>query len=115
MSETNDKAKFLLVKVSDDLMKVYLTVKPFAQGGVDINVNDVLQILQSKNISYGIKAEVIGTTLDKARLKESAVEDVLIAEGDQTVFGEDGRLEVLFDVAKKTKPQEGAHGKGDFH
>src|SRR3990167_6837974 len=115
MSETNDKTDFLSIKVSDDLMKVYLTVKPFAQGWVDINVNDVLQILQSKNISYGIKEEVIGTTLDKARLKDSAVEDVLISEGDQTVFGEDARLEFLFDVDKKTKPQEGAHGKVDFH
>ncbi|HHT9112392.1 MAG: DUF342 domain-containing protein [Planctomycetes bacterium] len=115
MSETNDKTNFLLVKVSDDLMKVYLTVKPFTQGGVDINVNDVLQILQSKKISYGIKEEVIGATLDKARLKDSAVEDVLIAEGDQTVFGENGRLEFLFDVDKKIKPQEGAHGKVDFH
>ncbi|MBI2472337.1 MAG: DUF342 domain-containing protein [Planctomycetes bacterium] len=115
MAQSDDTDKYLSVKVSDDLMKVYLTVKPFAKGGVDINVNDVIQTLQSKNISYGIKEEVIMATLDKARLKDSAVEDVLIAEGDQTIFGEDGRLEFLFDVDKKIKPQEGAHGKIDFH
>ena len=73
MAQSDDTAKYFSIKVSDDLMKVYLTVKPFAQWGVDINVNDVMQTLQSKNISYGIKEEVIMATLDKARLKDSAV------------------------------------------
>ncbi|HHT9108681.1 MAG TPA: DUF342 domain-containing protein [Candidatus Wunengus sp. YC63] len=115
MSETNDKTKFLLVKVSDDHTKVYLTVKPVAQEDIDINLDDVLKILQSKNVSFGIKEEVIKNTLDKVKQEKFSMENVLIAEGDHAINGEDGRLEFLFDVDKKIKPQEGAHGKVDFH
>jgi len=60
--ETNDKTKFFSIKVSDDHMKVYLTVKPFVQKDIDINLNDVLQILQLKNISFGINEEAIKNT-----------------------------------------------------
>ena len=115
MSETNDKTKFLSIKVSDDHMKVYLTVKPVAQGDSDINSDDVLKILQSKNVSFGIKEEVTKNTLDKVKQEKNSMENVLIAEGNQAINGEDGRLEFLFNINKKIKPHEGAHGKVDFH
>ena len=115
MSETNDKTKFLSIKVSDDLMKVYLTVKPVEQEGIDINSDDVLKILQSKNVSFGINEEVIKNTLDKVKQEKFSMENVLIAEGSQAINGEDGKLEFLFNINKKIKPQEGAHGKVDFH
>ena len=62
MAESTDKTKFFAIKVSDDHMKVYLTVKPVAQEDSDINSDDVLKILQSKNVSFGIKEEVIKNT-----------------------------------------------------
>ena len=115
MAESTDKTKFFAIKVSDDHMKVYLTVKPVAQEDSDINSDDVLKILQSKNVSFGIKEEVIKNTLDKVKQEKFSMENVLIAEGDHAIQGEDGRLEFLFNVDKKIKPQEGAHGKVDFH
>ena len=115
MAESTDKTKFFAIKVSDDQTKVYLTVKPFVQMDIDINLNDVLQTLQSRSISFGIKEDIIKTTLDEVRQKNFSVENVLIAEGDHAIQGEDGRLEFLFNVDKKIKPQEGAHGKVDFH
>jgi len=113
--ETNGKTKFFSIKVSDDLMKVYLTVKPFAQQDIDISLNDVLQTLQSRSISFGIKEDVIKNTLDKVKQEKFSMENVLIAEGTQVINGEDGRLEFLFNINKKIKPHEGAHGKVDFH
>src|SRR3989337_3906570 len=107
MSETNDKTKFLSIKVSDDLMKVYLTVKPSTQEDIDINSDDVLKILQSKNVSFGIKEEIIKNTLDKVKQELNSMENVLIAEGSQAINGEDGRLEFLFNINKKINPQEG--------
>jgi len=115
MSETNDKTKFLSIKVSDDHMKVYLTVKPFAQKDIDINLNDVLQTLQSKSISFGIKEDVIKTTLDEVKQENISVENLLIAEGNQAISGEDGRLEFTVNVNKNIKPHEDTHGKVDFH
>ena len=113
--ETNDKNKFFSIKVSDDHMKVYLTVKPFVQKDIDINLNDVLQILQLKNISFRINEEAIKNTLDKVKQEEFSMENVLIAEGTQAINGEDGRLEYLFNVDDKIKPHEDTHGKVDFH
>ena len=113
--ETNDKNKFFSIKVSDDHMKVYLTVKPFVQKDIDINLNDVLQILQLKNISFGINEEAIKNTLDKVKQEKFSMENVLIAEGNQAINGEDGRLEYLFNVDNKIKPHEDTHGKVDFH
>jgi len=99
--ETNGKTKFFSIKVSDDLMKVYLTVKPFAQQDIDISLNDVLQTLQSRSISFGIKEDVIKNTLDKVKQEKFSMENVLIAEGTQVINGEDGRLEFLFNINKK--------------
>ena len=87
--ETNDKTKFFSIKVSDDHMKVYLTVKPFVQKDIDINLNDVLQTLQSRSISFGIKEDVIKNTLDKVKQENILGENVLIAEGNQAINGED--------------------------
>ena len=115
MAEAVDKTKFFAIKVSDDHMKVYLTVKPFVQKDIDINLNDVLQTLQSRSISFGIKEDVIKTTLDEVRQGNFSVENVLIAEGDHAINGEDGRLEFLVNVNKNIKPHEDAHGKVDFH
>ena len=72
MAESTDKTKFFAIKVSDDHMKVYLTVKPVAQEDSDINSDDVLKILQSKNVSFGIKEEVIKTTFDEVRQGNSS-------------------------------------------
>ena len=115
MAEPTDKTKFFAIKISDDHMKVYLTVKPFVQKDIDINLNDVLQTLQSRSISFGIKEDVIKTTLDEVRQGNFSVENVLIAEGDHAINGEDGRLEFLVNVNKNIKPHEDAHGKVDFH
>jgi len=115
MAETNDKIKFLSIQVSDDHMKVYLTVKPVAQEDIDINSDDVLKILQSKNVSFGINEEAIKNTLNKVKQENISMENVLIAEGNQAVNGEDGRLEFMFNISKKIKPHEDAHGKVDFH
>ena len=113
--ETNDKTKFFSIKVSDDHMKAYLTVKPVAQEDIDINSDDVLKILQSINVCFGIKEEAIKNTLDKVKLEKLSMENVLIAEGTQVINGEDGRLEYLFNVDNKIKPHEDTHGKVDFH
>jgi len=115
MVESTDKTKFFSTKVSDDHMKVYLTVKPFVQKDIDINLNDVLQTLQSKSISFGIKEDVIKTTLDEVKQENISVENLLIAEGNQAISGEDGRLEFTVNVNKNIKPHEDTHGKVDFH
>ncbi len=113
--ETHDKTQFLLVKVSDDHMKVYLSVKPFAQENIDINVDDVLKFLQTQNIALGINEELIKTALYKVRQENFPIENVLVSEGTPVINGDDGKLEFLFNVDRKIKPHKDTGGKVDFH
>ncbi len=113
--DTHDKTKFLFVKVSDDHIKAYLTVKPFAQENIDVSVDDVLKFLQTKNIVLGINEESIKTTLEKVRQENFPIENVLVSGGTPVINGDDGKLEFLFNVDKKIKPREDTGGKVDFH
>lgn len=113
--ETHNKTKFLLVNVSDDHMKVYLTIKSFTQENIDICVDEVLKFLQTKNIVTEINTELIKTTLDKVKQGNLTTENVLVSEGIQAINGNDGHLEFLFNVDKKIKPHKDTSGKVDFH
>ncbi|MBI5308247.1 MAG: DUF342 domain-containing protein, partial [Planctomycetes bacterium] len=115
MVDTYDRTKFLMVKVSDDHMKVYLSVKPFALENIDIKVDDVVKFLQTKNIASEINEESIETTLDKVRQDNFPIENILISEGTTVINGDDGKLEFLFNADQKIKPHKDTGGKVDFH
>ncbi|MBF8277994.1 MAG: polymerase [Candidatus Brocadiaceae bacterium] len=115
MADTYDRTKFLTVSVSDDHMRVYLSVKPFAQENIDIKVDDVLKFLKTKTIASAINEELIKTTLDKVKQENFLIENILISEGTTVIHGDDGKLEFLFNADKKIKPHKDAGGKVDFH
>ncbi len=115
MADTYDRTKFLTVSVSDDHMRVYLSVKPFAQENIDIKVDDVLKFLKTKTIASAINEELIKTTLDKVKQENFRIENILISEGTMVIHGDDGKLEFLFNADKKIKPHKDAGGKVDFH
>ena len=115
MVDTYDRTKFLIVKVSDDHMKVYLSVKPFAQENIDIKIDDVVEFLKTKTIASAINKELVKTTLDKVKLENFPIENILISEGTTVIHGDDGRLEFLFNAEKKIKPHKDTGGKVDFH
>ena len=112
MADTYDRNKFLIVKVSDDHMKVYLSVKPFAQENIEIKVDDVVKFLK-KPIASSINEELIKTTLDKVRQDNFPTENVLVSEGTAVIHGDDGKLEFLFNADKKIKPHKDTGGKVD--
>ncbi len=115
MLETDEITHLFSIRVSDDHMKVYLSVKPFARKDIDVSADDVLKILQSKNISFGINEAAIKGALNKAKQENISLENVLVAEGSPANNGEDGILEYLFNINKKMSPHEDDHGRVDFH
>ena len=115
MVDTYDRAKFLTVTVSDDHMKVYLSIKPFAQENIDIKADDVVKFLKTKTIASAIDEELVKTTLDKVRQDNFPIENILVSEGTPVIHGDDGRLEFLFNADKKIKPHKDTGGKVDFH
>lgn len=104
MAKDDIKSKFLLIRVSQDKMEAKLTVQPFTHEGVNITIHDVLEIINNKKISFGIKEQVIKETLEKVRNDNIPAEDVLIVQGIQPVNGEDGKVKFLFKADKKAKP-----------
>ena len=115
MLSIDDTANLFLIKVSDDKMMVHLTVKPFDPENVDITVDNVLETLKAKGISFGIKEDAIKAALDKVRQENISVKNALIAEGEQPVHGKDGNIEFLFDANSKTGPIVGSDGRVDYH
>lgn len=115
MLSIDDKANFFLIRVSDDKMIVYLTVKPFDPENADITADDVLETMKSKGICFGIKEDVITVILDKVKQENISVENALIAEGEQPTHGKDGSVEFLFDTSSKTEPLVGNDGRVDYY
>lgn len=99
-----DKDRFISIRISDDRMEVYLTLAPFARYGIDIRLDDILQILGSKGVSFGIKKDIIGSILDKVIHEDTSVKDILIAEGKRPVAGRSHEVE--FDIEKAIKDPE---------
>lgn len=115
MLNFSDNTKLFSIKVSDDAMKVCLTIQPPDQKGVTVKLPDILKFLESKCICFGIKHDAIEAALNKAINENTPTEDVLIAEGLQAADGEDGRVEFLVDVNKQIKPRTTEGGKVDYY
>ncbi|WP_347274118.1 FapA family protein [Candidatus Kuenenia sp.] len=85
------------------------------QENVDITLENVLETLKAKGISFGIKDDAIKAALDKVRQENISVENTLIAEGEQPVHGKDGSIEFLFDARSRTRPLVGSDGRVDYY
>lgn len=98
-----DKAGFISIRISDDRMEAYLTLEPFMRYGIDIDLNDVLQALNAKGVSFGIKRDIIESILDKAGQKDALIKDILIAEGKRPVEGRPDEVESIGAAIKDTE------------
>jgi len=98
------------LEVSEDEMKVYLTLIPPRRNGRIVEFDDVMAEMEKRRIVYGIKEDVI---------KEAIVEDrfnqpILIAEGKPPKDGEDAKINYKFKVDKEIKLEEDEKGRVDF-
>jgi len=84
-----------LVRISADKLEATATLyRRDAQGG-DIAPEAVVLALAAQGINCGIQLDQICAGLAQAREANKAVENVLVAQGQAPVHGENGRLEVL--------------------
>ncbi|MBM4054863.1 MAG: DUF342 domain-containing protein [Planctomycetes bacterium] len=115
MSEFKSDNRLFSIKVADGAIKVFLTVYPFKEKGVEITVNDILKFLKSKKIEFGIKEDAISVALNKVIQENITVENILIAEGVNAIDGEDGKVEFLVEINKQVKPEVKDNGKIDYY
>lgn len=100
----------VVVEVSNDEMKAFMTLIPPKPGGRDIDMDDVMEALEEKGVVEGIKEDVIQQTLED----EIYNVPVLIAEGIKPVNGEDAKIAYNFRTEKKVHLEEDEKGQVDY-
>ena len=102
------------IVVSDDEMKAFLSVVPPVGGGRELNADEIIEACKQKGITFGLKEDVIRETVRKAQEEVTAINDVLIAEGEEPIDGEDGRVEFKVRLASGNKFKVLENGKVDY-
>ncbi len=100
----------VIVEVSDDKMRAYMTLIPPKPGGRDIDIDDVMEALEEKGVVYGIKEDVIRESIED----EVYNVPILVAEGTKPQNGEDARIVYHFRTEKKIQLREDEKGQVNF-
>ncbi|RKX95650.1 MAG: polymerase [Spirochaetes bacterium] len=100
----------VVVEVSDDKMRAYVTLIPPKPGGRDLDIDDVMEALNEKGVVFGIKEDVIRESLED----EVYNVPILVAEGKMPKNGEDAKIVYNFRIDKKIQLEEDEKGQVNF-
>ncbi len=84
-----------LVRLSADRLQALATLYARDALGALLTAEGLVLILAGQGVNFGIQVERIVAGLAKAHATNKAVEDVVVAQGQAPVHGENGRLELL--------------------
>lgn len=97
------------VQITSDEMKAYLIMTPPKQGGFDLEIDEIRNILKSNGVIVGIKEDVLNRIIDYPIYNEP----ILIAEGIKAKNGKDAEIHYNFNITKEVHFVE-EDGKVDF-
>jgi len=100
----------VVVEISDDKMRAYVTLIPPKPGGRDLDIDDVMEALNEKGVVFGIKEDVIRESLED----EVYNVPILVAEGKRPKNGEDAKIVYNFRIDKKIHLEEDEKGQVNF-
>jgi hypothetical protein len=103
------------VRVSDHEMHAYMNVVPPIGGADSVTVEQVLGECQKQGIVFGLQKDEIQRGIEKAEADRIAVNDVLIAEGEDAVDGKDGQIEFKVRIASGNKFMICEDGSVDYN
>ncbi len=103
------------VHVSDQEMHAYMNVVPPIGGADSVTVEQVLDECRKQGIVFGLQKEEIRRSIEKAEADRMAVNDVLIAEGEDAVDGKDGQIEFKVRIASGNKFMICEDGSVDYN
>lgn len=97
------------INISSDKMKASLVLTP-PKAGNELSGSQIMDIIRSKGIIYGVDNLLV------SKLGSTPVynENIEFAKGQESVKGEDGILELLFNVSEDKKPKILEDGSVDF-
>lgn len=99
------------IEVSPDEMQAIITLTAPRPTGKHLKTKEVVAMLQSSGITYGIDESVIEDALED----DKYYQPVVAAEGDKPVDGEDGVVTYKVRIEKKVEFEEDEQGKIDFY
>lgn len=97
--------------VSEDKMEVVARFYPASDGGHAMDKEDIIKLLDSKGIIYGIDEESIDAFIEH----RVYCTDFVIAKGLAPVDGHNAEITYHFHLEKSMKPKENEDGTVDFH
>lgn len=109
MSEIKDKSFEIIVRISDDYYKAFVSVE-FNAPSVKIKPDEIVSVLKDKNIVFGLKYNVIERICSESK----TVFNEMIAEGIPHENGSDAKIELKFNKEHRAKPQILEDGRVDF-
>lgn len=109
MSEIKDKSFEIIVRISDDYYKAFVSVE-FNAPSVKIKPDEIVSVLKDKNIVFGLKYNVIERICSESK----TVFNEMIAEGIPHENGSDAKIELNFNKEHRAKPQILEDGRVDF-
>ncbi len=109
MSENIESRYDISIKISDDYYKAMLSIE-FLKPDVTIKSEEVVKLLKDKNVTFGLKFNVIEAICKN----QQSVYNEVVAEGNPHENGIDASIEYLYGKDHKIKPQVMEDGKVDF-
>jgi len=102
------------ITLFSNAMKAQLHYHPPVHTGKWPPKSKIYELIEKKNITFGVSEEKIDEIY--AALLEGTCDDepLFIAQGQEPVNGEDGRVEFLFDTTTSFTPKENADGSVDY-
>jgi len=102
-------SELLLVEISDDELKAYLTILYPPEGGKVITIKNILEELAKQKVVYGVKEDILADVLKKEKFNTVFV----VAEGIPPKNGDDAKINFKFKKKKEFKLEE-VGGRVDF-
>lgn len=102
------------IEVSGDEMEAFLTVIPTLGGAKTVDPDEVFKTCKNEGIVFGLSEDKIRETIQKAETEKATVDNVLIAEGEEPVNGDDGKFEFKVKLASGSKIEIMEDGRTDF-
>ncbi len=108
-TKEKDWRQLSILSISEDAMEAHLTLWPTAEeeGATE---EEIVALLKSRNIVYGIQTEEIRRMLEE----KLYLEDICVAKGTPAVQGKAGEFEFFIEVQRERHPKIREDGSVDY-
>lgn len=86
------------INVSNDYMRVFMNITPPTEGGREIDLQDIKELLKTEEVIFGIKEDIIEEALENRIYKSP----IIIAEGTAPISGKNAKIEYLINMDKES-------------